>query len=149
LPYKNLIGARSVDSIMVGHLANTPKWGGVATQYGSRAIHQILRIDLGFDGVVLSDDLSMDAIRLTKSAFPDVIRSAVKAGIDIIIVSRLDEADESMDTGLYVSSALLEGIISGEIELSSVSKSEQRIRFMKMRLDNNLSTERAPKLVPK
>jgi beta-N-acetylhexosaminidase len=134
LPYQNLIGARSVDSIMVGHLANTPKWGGVATQYGSRAIHQILRIDLGFDGVVLSDDLSMDAIRLTKSAFSDVIRSAVKAGIDIIIVSRLDEVDDGMDIGLYVSSALLEGIISGEIELSSVSKSEQRIRSMKKRL---------------
>src|SRR4030095_5249971 len=45
MPYQQLIGARLVDSIMVGHLANTPKWGGVATQDGSSAISQILRTD--------------------------------------------------------------------------------------------------------
>jgi beta-N-acetylhexosaminidase len=131
IPYQNLIGARLVDSIMVGHLANAPKWGGVATQYGSSAIYRLLRTDLKFDGVVLSDDLSMDAIRLTTSQLPDVIRSAVKAGVDILIVSRLNDDDEGMDTGLYVRSAILDGIISGEIQRSSVEKSAQRIRSLK------------------
>jgi beta-N-acetylhexosaminidase len=88
IPYQHLIASRLVDSIMVGHLENALKWGGVATQDESIAINQILRTDLKFDGVVLSDDLSMDAVRLKKSAFADVIRSAVNAGIDIIIVSR-------------------------------------------------------------
>jgi beta-N-acetylhexosaminidase len=107
------------------------KWGGVATQYGSGAINQILRNDLKFDGVVLSDDLSMDAIRLTTSQLPDVIRSAVKAGVDILIVSRLNDDDEGIDTGFYVRSAILDGIISGEIQRSSVEKSAQRIRSLK------------------
>ena len=149
IPYQNLIGARLVDSVMVGHLANRPKWGGVATQYGSSAINQILRTDLKFDGVVLSDDLSMDSIRLTTNPFPDVIRSAAKAGVDIIIVSRLSDNDEGMDTGLYVNSALLAGVISGEIERSSVEKSGQRIRSLKKGLYSNSSTERSLKLVPK
>ena len=131
IPYQNLIGEGLMDSIMVGHLANTAKWGGVATQYGSGAINQILRNDLKFDGVVLSDDLSMDAIRLTTSQLPDVIRSAVKAGVDILIVSRLNDDDEGIDTGLYVRSAILDGIISGEIQRSSVEKSAQRIRSLK------------------
>ena len=134
---------------MVGHLANTPKWGGVATQYGSSAINKILRIDLKFDGVVLSDDLSMDAVRLKTGSFSEVIRSAVKAGVDIIIVSRLNDDDEDKDTGLYVNSALLEGIISGEIQRSSVEKSEQRIRSLKKRLRSNLSPEQSPKPVLK
>lgn len=149
IPYQHLIGARLVDSIMVGHLANTPKWGGVATQDGSSAIKQILRTDLKFDGVVLSDDLSMDAIRSKTSSFPDVIRSAVKAGVDIIIVSRLNDDDEGLDTGLYVNSAILEGITSGEIERSSVEKSEQRIKSFKYGLRNNLSPEQSPKRVRK
>jgi beta-N-acetylhexosaminidase len=149
IPYQHLISARVVDSIMVGHLANPPKWGGVATQYGSSAINQILRIDLKFDGVVLSDDLSMDAVRLKTGSFSEVIRSAVKAGVDIIIVSRLNDDDEDKDTGLYVNSALLEGIISGEIQRSSVEKSEQRIRSLKKRLRSNLSPEQSPKPVLK
>jgi beta-N-acetylhexosaminidase len=149
IPYQNLIGAGVVDTIMVGHLTNPPKWGGVATQYGSNAINQILRTDLKFNGVVLSDDLSMDAIRLKTSSFPDVIRSAVKAGIDIIIVSRLNDDDEGMDTGLYVSSALSSGIVSGEIQRSSVEQSRQRIRSLKKGLNNNLSTERSPRMIPK
>ena len=123
--------------------------GGVATQDGSSAINQILRTDLKFDGVVLSDDLSMDAIRSKMSPFPDVIRSAVKAGVDIIIVSRLNDDDEGLDTGLYVNSAILEGITSGEIKRSSVEKSEQRIKSFKYSLRNNLSPEQSPKRVRK
>lgn len=149
IPYQNLINARMVDSIMVGHLANRPQWGAVATQYGSSAINQILRTDLKYDGVVLSDDLSMDAVRLRTNSFPDVIRSAVKAGVDIIIVGRLNDEDEDMDTGLYVNSALLEGVISGELKRSFVEKSEQRIRSLKKGLLGNLSTDQSPKLVPK
>ena len=86
----------------------------------------------------------MDAIRLTTSSFPDVIRSAIKAGVDIVIVTRLNDDDEGMDTGLYVSSALLDGIISGDIQRSSVEKSTQRIRLLKKHLRNNSSTERSP-----
>ena len=44
---------------------------------------------------------------MTTNPFPDVIRSAAKTGVDIIIVSRLSDNDEGMDTGLYVNSALL------------------------------------------
>jgi beta-glucosidase-like glycosyl hydrolase len=97
----------------------------------------------------LSDDLSMDAIRSKMSPFPDVIRSAVKAGVDIIIVSRLNDDDEGLDTGLYVNSAILEGITSGEIKRSSVEKSEQRIKSFKYSLRNNLSPEQLPKRVRK
>jgi hypothetical protein len=73
----------------------------------------------------------MNAIRLTTRPFSNLIRSAVKAGVDIIIVSRLNDDDEGMDIGLYVSSALLGGIISGEIQRGSVEKSAQRVRSLK------------------
>ena len=145
IPYQNLIGAQLVDSIMVGHLANATKWGGVATQYGSSAIYQILRTDLKFDGVVVSDDLSMDAIRLKTRSVPDTLISAVKAGVDIIIVGRLNDDDKALDPGLYANSALLRGIASGEIRRSSVEKSEQRVRSLKNRLGKYLSPEQSSK----
>ena len=50
---------------------------------------------------------------------------------------------------LYVNSAILEGITSGEIKRSSVEKSEQRIKSFKYSLRNNLSPEQSPKRVRK
>jgi beta-N-acetylhexosaminidase len=133
-PYEYLIGAGAVDTIMVGHLANPPKWGGVATQDGSTAITKLLREELRFDGVVMSDDLSMHAIRARTSSFTDAIRSAAKAGIDLILVTG-DYSDFSgTSTGRYVNSALLEGVNSGQIALSSIEKSVQRIAALKSRL---------------
>jgi hypothetical protein len=54
-----------------------------------------------------------------------------------------------LDTGLYVNSAILEGVTSGEIKRSSVEKSEQRIKSFKYSLRNNLSPEQSPTRVRK
>src|SRR5258708_9525700 len=51
VPYENLIGGGMVDCVMVGHLANGPRWGGPATQDPSTAIEQMLRQNLKFNGV--------------------------------------------------------------------------------------------------
>ena len=61
-PFKRLIQAKLADAIMVGHLANSTKWGGVATQSGAHAIDRMLRKQLRYDGVVMTDDLAMRAV---------------------------------------------------------------------------------------
>jgi beta-N-acetylhexosaminidase len=134
-PYRTLIKKGIVDSILVGHLANDEKWGGVATQAGAHAIDRILRRQLKYDGVILSDDLSMDAVSSSNAPLSEVVGSAVRAGIDIVIVSRVN-ADEGIDTGSYVNSAILEGVKTGELEQSSITLSSRRIRALKKRLGN-------------
>jgi beta-N-acetylhexosaminidase len=101
IPYENLIDLHIVDCIMVGHLSNAALWGGVATQYGSRAIEQILRQQLKFGGVVLSDDLSMKAVRSPAQPFSEVIRSSIRAGVDIVIVSRISFEKKQRDSTGY------------------------------------------------
>jgi beta-N-acetylhexosaminidase len=91
VPYEKLINSHIVDCIMVGHLSNAALWGGAATQYGASAIKQILRQQLKFGGVILSDDLSMKAVRSTDQPFSEVIRSSVRAGVDIVIVSGIND----------------------------------------------------------
>jgi beta-N-acetylhexosaminidase len=46
----------------------------------------VLRVDLGFDGVVISDDLEMGAIRKLYDLHDTVVR-AVKAGTDVLLFS--------------------------------------------------------------
>jgi len=54
------------------------------------AVHKILRDDLKFDGVIMTDDLKMDAI---KKYIGDEVSAvlAIKAGNDLIIASNFEE----------------------------------------------------------
>jgi beta-N-acetylhexosaminidase len=135
-PYRTLIKKGIVDSILVGHLANEAKWGGVATQAGAHAIDRMLRQQLRYDGVVLSDDLSMDAVSSSNAPLSEVVSSAVRAGVDIVIISRVNAGDEGMDTGSYVNSAIFKSVKSGVLEKSSIMLSSRRIRALKKRLGN-------------
>ena len=122
-----------VDAIVIGHLKNSSVWGDVATQRGSRAVSQLLRGWLGFEGVTVSDDLAMDAVRSKEVNFADVIRSAVVAGIDMVVVSRIP-FDDSLDPGLYANSSVNEAIRSGAISGNTVERSYERIKILKDRL---------------
>jgi beta-N-acetylhexosaminidase len=135
-PYRTLIKKGIVDSILVGHLANATKWNGIATQAGAHAIDRMLRQQLKFNGVVLSDDLSMDAVSSRDVPLSEVVSSAVRAGIDIVIVSRINAGDETMDTGSYVNAAILKAVKSGGLERSAIALSSRRIRVLKTRLGN-------------
>ena len=52
----------------------------------SPAVHEILRGELGFDGVVLTDDLSMDAVQ-TSAADGSVAVMALQAGNDMLVTA--------------------------------------------------------------
>ncbi|MDF2942126.1 MAG: beta-hexosaminidase [Herbinix sp.] len=55
----------------------------------SVAVHNILRNDLGFEGVIMTDDLSMDAI-LQYTNDKEAAVLAIEAGNDLIIASNFD-----------------------------------------------------------
>jgi len=52
----------------------------------SPAVHRLLREELGFDGVVLTDDLAMDAVNLS-AANGDVAAMALLAGNDMLVTT--------------------------------------------------------------
>jgi beta-N-acetylhexosaminidase len=131
IPFHVLISQKLADSVMVGHLANQNVWGGAATQAHSVAVSQLLRRELKFDGVVISDDLGMDAVRLGSGNFADVIISAVKGGADLLIVGRLP--DEAADPGRFAYSALINAMDTGAISAQSVESSLSRIARLKNR----------------
>lgn len=100
-PYRTLVAAGKADMVMVGHLYHADYSGGAAQLPSSLSpdwVTGVLRDDLGFDGVVISDDLEMGAIREHFSLEDTVLRS-VRAGVDVLLFSntakpRLSLADE-------------------------------------------------------
>ena len=68
----------------------------------SPAVHDLLRTELGFDGVVMTDDLAMDAV----AAYAEggaVAVMALQAGNDLVITtdyrSQIPKAIEAVKTG--------------------------------------------------
>lgn len=132
-PFKRLIDRGLADAIMVGHLANNSKWGGAATQSKSNAIRQLLRRDLGFEGVILTDDLAMKAVSDGAGSTIEAASDAIKAGADMLLIGRLGDEDQSADVGAQVNSSITSKVCAGEIDISAIERSERRILKLRQR----------------
>lgn len=84
-PYRALIGEGLADFVMVGHLIHTG-YSELPSSLSREWITGVLRGELGYDGVVISDDLEMGAIREHFSLRETVI-DAVNAGMDVLLFS--------------------------------------------------------------
>ncbi len=84
-PYAALSKAGLSDMVMVGHLTLDPAVGPVSL--APNAIEAMLRGDLGFDGLTISDDLTMAGAQSGSERHPAL--DAIMAGNDLIIVSGL------------------------------------------------------------
>lgn len=82
----------------------------------SEAVHRILREDLGFNGVVITDDLAMGAIK-EYSADASAAVLAVKAGNDLLICTNFAEQLPSV----------VEAVNSGDIPEERINESVRRI----------------------
>ncbi|AEH88387.1 glycoside hydrolase family 3 protein [Mesorhizobium opportunistum] len=98
IPFRKLINAGYADSVMVGHLYDRALQKGEAVgpaSLSSAIVTGLLRKDLGFEGVVFSDDLQMDAVENSYSFGGAVVR-AVEAGDDILIFSNHKNPDADL-----------------------------------------------------
>jgi beta-N-acetylhexosaminidase len=113
LPFEQLIRMRVVDMVMVAHLvdANLTEPGRPAS-LSRRAVEGLLRNKLGYQGVVVSDDMQMGALRQTFD--PDeCILLGIQAGLDLFIYSNREHPDREMPERFHrvVRSAIENGIL--------------------------------------
>ena len=110
LPFQSGIAA-GADSVLVSHnIINDIDSSQPATL--SRAVHEILRNDLQFSGLIITDDMSMAAA----ADYSEPYKRAVLAGNDMIIVTDFDTAYNE------VLSAAENGEISVEIIDTAVNR---------------------------
>ena len=93
VPYRELIARGLVDMVMTGHLyleAMSEAGTTLPASLSAVAIAR-LRSEIGFDGLVISDDMEMGAIEAHFS-LEDAAVSAIKAGTNILIYSNYQHA---------------------------------------------------------
>lgn len=89
----------------------------------SPRVHQILREELGFEGVILTDDLVMDAIRSYTDGASAAIQ-AVLAGNDMLIVTDYQQQFP----------AVLEAVRAGTLEETLIDAAARRVLCWKLAL---------------
>lgn len=122
-PFRAAIRA-GIDLIMTGHLAlpDRDPSGDPATLSG-RILTGLLRDHLGFDGVIITDSLRMDAVRKAGDDGEIAVR-ALQAGVDILL--------EPADPDAAVS-AITDAVRSGRLTEERIDASVQRILDLKHR----------------
>lgn len=121
-PFQAAINA-DVAAIMSAHVVFKRVDSSVPATLSSKILQGILRKRLGFDGVIISDDMEMKAIASNYGIHDAVIRGA-KAGCDLIMICHSHEAqNQAID-------ALTAAVESGKVPLQRIVDANRRLDTM-------------------
>lgn len=129
-PYKDLIANGLADAIMTGHLFHKELDPRYPATLSPTIVTHLLRHELGFDGVVISDDLQMKAIT-SQYGLEEAACLALAAGVDLLIVgNNLEYTPDILPRLLF---AILRAIQSGSLSEARIHEAWERVRRLKQR----------------
>ncbi|MGO4538516.1 beta-N-acetylhexosaminidase [Paenibacillus sp. 2TAB19] len=123
LPFKEAI-AHDADAVMVAHLLIPSIDDTNPASLSKEIITDLLRDELGYDGVVMTDDMTMGGIINHHDIGEAAVRS-IQAGTDIVLVGH----DNVMQNKVY--NALKASAASGELSKEKIDEHVHRILALK------------------
>jgi beta-N-acetylhexosaminidase len=124
-PFRAAIDA-DVKLMMTAHLALPALDGPDAppATLSRRILHGLLREELGFEGVIVTDAMDMGAIRQGEALGEDALR-AVAAGADLLLLT------SNPDDQQRVYESLLQAVRLGKLSSETITNSIERIQALK------------------
>ena len=154
LPFRELIRA-GADMIMTAHIQypQLEKETSISTSTGEEVyipatmshyiLTDLLRGELGFEGVIVTDALEMDAIR-AHFAMEDVLKKTIEAGVDILLIPVNVTDSNAVQELKDILSRMASLVEDGEIPESRIDESVGRILALKTRYGLFDSTQETP-----
>ncbi|HEY4524468.1 MAG TPA: glycoside hydrolase family 3 N-terminal domain-containing protein [Candidatus Paceibacterota bacterium] len=129
IPFKKILENNLADTIaiMTAHIVLTAIDSKPAT-LSQKFMTEILRKQMGFDGVIITDDMEMVA---TRQAIDQAAAEAVKAGVDMIISTYTPVKQ------ILIFNRLKTAVLTGEISEERINESIMRILKLKSLLVSN------------
>lgn len=131
-PYSMLISQGNVDTVMVAHVFNKKIDPLYPATLSYKTINKLLRRRLGFDGVVITDDLQMGAIS-KKFGLRNSIKLAINAGDDILLFGNQLDPKQTLSTKKLVDT-ILSLVKSKEIRVETIERANRRVKRLKKRV---------------
>jgi len=132
-PYRQLIKSGDIDMIMTAHVFNR-NWDEKYPASLSKAVLTgLLRNELNFEGVIITDDLHMGAIS-DHYTFEETVLQSILAGADILMFSNNSPAPYNPEIVPQVFELIEQLIKSGKITEKRIQESYLRITQLKEKL---------------
>ena len=127
-PYKDLIAGGLADAIMTGHLFHKELDPIHPATLSPRIIGKLLRRELRFTGVVISDDLQMKAIT-DRYGLEEAACLALAAGVDLLIIG--NNLDYDPDALTRIIAAIQQAIHAGKLQEELIHEAYARVQQLK------------------
>lgn len=138
IPFKNAID-KGADAVMVAHILLPKLDADNPATLSKKVITDILREQLGFKGVVITDDMTMGAIVKNYDIASAAVKS-VEAGSDIVLVAH------GYDNAQAVLKRLKEAVDGGVISEERLNESVYRILKLKQKYNLKDEEVKAPNI---
>lgn len=131
VPFKTAID-EGLDAVMIGHIA-FPKLEPslLPATMSSYFLTDVLRKDLGFEGISISDDIEMKGYINSKDTIEECVITSFNAGLDVFLIGHTMTIQEQ------VLNALRDSCRDGRI--SEERLNESVLRIIKVKLKNGLA----------
>ena len=131
LPYRELLAHDLVDCIMTGHLYNRGIDPDFPATLSVATITGLLRVQLGYDGPVISDDMQMRAIT-SHFGFEEGVCRALNAGVDLLVFG--NNLDYDPDIATKAIEVMKKALHNGSLRESRIHEALQRVARLKRTL---------------
>jgi beta-N-acetylhexosaminidase len=130
LPYKLLIEDGYNDMVMTAHIVNNNIDENYPATLSPLFLQNILREELNFKGVIVSDDMQMGAI-IDHYGFEEGLIMAINAGCDLLILSNngLGEYDELIPHKAV--DVIVDAVKNNSISADQINQSYNKIKSLK------------------
>lgn len=128
-PYRRLIATGTVPMVMMAHIVNRnldPKYPASLSPY---CVQTLLRDDLGFKGVVVTDDMAMGAI-VNEYGYEEAVALALEAGVDMLCLGN-NGTSYNPDIVPQTVDIILQLVRDGRVTADRIHQSAERIRAAK------------------
>lgn len=131
VPYERLLAEGLVDAVMTAHVFNASLDEQLPATLSAATVNGLLRGDLGFDGVVVSDDLGMGAIA-KEYGFEEAVARCLGAGVDLLAVANQTEYDDGVTERV---ADLIVGLVEArQLDEVRVDEAAERVARLRARL---------------
>lgn len=143
IPFQKLIQSGYNDLIMSGHLYNANLDPEYPASLSKKALSGLLRDSLGFEGLIITDGMFMNAITENYS-FEDAVTLSINAGNDILLYTTNNLNGKSLVDSVV--NIVVNKITQGAITEARIDESYNRIMLKKQSLTG--LTELADNILP-
>jgi beta-N-acetylhexosaminidase len=130
-PFRRVIAVGKADVVMTAHIFNATLDSDYPATLSKKTIDGVLRGELGYQGVVMTDDMQMGAIR-DQYGFEQAIELAINAGADIVSIANNAVYEEDVHERAF--NVIAEAVQAGRIDPARIDEAYGRITALKRRL---------------